>query len=435
MGQIALMDKYQIKHFDKFFPINIKILKYQEFLKSVDNLINKCQNIYNDNIKDPKYIEDNFPIGIKKIKEKIKLEIVELEENNKIPTAATIKKILSNLGMLLLSLNSINQIVPYKQLIVSITNILDYMDEFDISYSLCFIDFNTDKKSLVQKREKEFEDIQMDNHEDNYNKWALYLLKFRKYKKLKSVLTNHGELGLSQEFKEILADKQFQNKIFKFFNSKSIMTFLKTKLEKRISTQIDSNYAGFLHLLTDNKFWNSIMFFTLPKYIKGFVCSYMRIVLNDNFIIFYNVESKEQKKELLRFFLFELIIHELMHFLRRYFLIGIETVKTLTPPGSEESKKNISAGEIGESFIKYVFGFKKIISITLKQAEQFNKLSFESEKDIEELKKIITLEPFFDKESSIYIKFQDSKADLENVTYAKMEGGCLYSFRNINNFK
>ena len=92
MGQIALMDKYQIKHFDKFFPINIKILKYQEFLKSVDNLINKCQNIYNDNIKDPKYIEDNFPIGIKKIKEKIKLEIVELEENNKIPTAATIKK-------------------------------------------------------------------------------------------------------------------------------------------------------------------------------------------------------------------------------------------------------------------------------------------------------------------------------------------------------
>lgn len=433
MGQIVLMDKYQIKDFNKYFPIDIKIPKYKEFLKSICNLVTKCQNIYNDNIKDPKYIVDNFPIGIKKIKEQIKIGLVELEDNNQIPKASIIKSILYNLGYLLTNVIEIKQIVPYKRLIYSITNILDLMNEFDISYSLCFIDFNTDKKSLTL-RKKENKDMQI-NDEDNYNKWALYLLKFLKYNELKSVLTHDGKLSSAQELKEILADKQFQNKIYRFFNSKSIMTFLKTKLEKRISNQIEKKYADFLNLLTNKNFWDSIMFFTLPKYIKGFVWSYMRIVINDNFIIFHKVENNEQKNELLRFFLFELIIHELMHFLRRYFLIGIETIKALTPPGSEESKKNLNAGEIGESFIKYVFGFRKITSITLKQAKLFSKLSFESEKDVEELRNIISLEPSFDKESSIYIKFQDSRKDLENETYIKMEGGCLYSFRNISNFK
>lgn len=263
---------------------------------------------------------------------------------------------------------------------------------------------------------------------------ALYLLKFQKYNKLKSVLNHDWKFCLTQEFKEIMTDKQFQNKIFRFFNSKSIMAFLKTKLNKRISNQTDKSYAGFLDILTDKKFWNSIMFFTLPKHIKGFICSYMRIVINDNFIIFHNVENKEQKKELLRFFLFELIIYELMNFLRRYFLFGIKTIKALTPSDSEKIK-NLNAGEIEESTIKYVFGFKKIILITLNQAKLFSKLSFEYEKDIEELKEIISLEPSFNKESSIYIKFQDSRRDLEDETYIKMEGGCLYSFRNNHKSK
>ena len=51
------------------------------------------------------------------------------------------------------------------------------------------------------------------------------------------------------------------------------------------------------------------MFFTLPKYIKGFVSSYMRIVLNDNFIIFNKCNDKKDKYDMLGFLLFEVIIH------------------------------------------------------------------------------------------------------------------------------
>ena len=436
MGQVTIMDKYQIKDFDKFFPIDIKMQQYKEFLKNVENLIIKCQNIYNNDIKShPENIEDNFPVNIKEIKEKIKSQMVKLEQTNQIPIPPIIRNILNKLWNLLTSVDSIKQFVPYRKLIMPILTELDDMNEFDISYSLCFIDINTQRKSLTQ-REKEYKALKEDYYEDNYNKFALYLLKFRKYSKIKSILINGGNLSLTKEFKEILVDTEFQNKIIKFFKSNSVMRFLESKLEKKITCQINKeSYDDFLKLLNDRNFWDSIMFFTLPKNIKGFVCSYMRIVINDNFIIFHKVENKEQKRELLKFFLFELIIHELMHFLRRYFLLGTETLKAITPPGSEESKKNKSTGEIGESFIKYVFGFKRITSITLEQAKLFSKLSFEDEKDIDELKKIISLEPSFDKESSIYIKFQDSNPDLERVTYAKMEGGCLYSFRGIGDYK
>ena len=440
MGQIALIKEYQIKDLDKFFPIDIKREKYKELLNSMKNLIIKCHNIYNDNIKNhSENIKDNFPIRIKKIKEIITNEIANLErELNLIPKALTIKEILCELGGILLYVNSINELIPYKQLIFSITNIINDMNEYDISYTLCFIDINIISKSLEQ-RKKECRDLKKYSNEENYNDWVLYLLKFQKYDNLKTILTNNKQMSFTQEYKEILADTQFQKKIVLFFKSKSIKAFVKTNLEKRISSQIDdNNYELFINLLSGKKFWNSIMYFTLPKYIKGFICSYMRIVINDNFITFNRVERKEQKNELLKFYLFELIVYELMLFLRRYCLICLENQKAITPPSSQESqinKRTSTSGEIEESFINYIFGLKRITLITLKQAKQFSKLTFESEKDLDELKKIISLEPSSDKDSNIYIKFQDSNSYLKNATYAKIEGRCLYSFRNNSNFK
>ena len=283
------------------------------------------------------------------------------------------------------------------------------MDEYDIFYTLFFIDINTEKKSLERKKEDcpELKKSAKIYDGENFNKMVLYLLKFIKYDKLKSVLNNKNS-SLAKEFKEIIADEEFQKKVNNFFKSNSVYAFLKKKLEKRISCKINEKYKEFLNYLYKKKFWDSIMFFTLPKKIKGFVSSYMRIVLNDNFIIFNNCESKEDKSDMLRFLLFEIIIHELLHLLRRYFLIGIESKDAL---------------------IKYFFGVKRINFLTLRQAKKFKNLTFETEEDIDDLKKIISLEESPNEEST-YIKFLYSNCDISNLTYAKSNGGCLLSFRD-----
>ena len=428
MGQIALRDKYQIHSYENFFPQNIKIKEYNEFLSIIHDLIKECQNIYNDKIKeDMKFIDDNFYSEMSK--KKIEIEN-EINNSNQISKHLIIHKLLLELDALLIHGYKIKKLIPYKELIDSVLSFYNEMDEYDISYTLCFIDINKEKKSLDRKKEDcpELKKSAKIYDGENFNKMVLYLLKFIKYDKLKSVLNNKNS-SLAQEFKEIIADEEFQKKVNNFFKSNSVYAFLKKKLEKRISCKINEKYKEFLNYLYKKKFWDSIMFFTLPKKIKGFVSSYMRIVLNDNFIIFNNCESKEDKSDMLRFLLFEIIIHELLHLLRRYFLIGIESKDAMTPLGSEESKKNKKYGEIGETLIKYFFGVKRINFLTLRQAKKFKNLTFETEEDIDDLKKIISLEESPNEEST-YIKFLYSNCDISNLTYAKSNGGCLLSFRD-----
>lgn len=428
MGQNSLCDKYQINSYNKFFPENLKLKGYNEFLSVIHELIIECQNIYIDKIKeDLQYIDDNFYSEMKR--KKIEIEN-EMKNNSQSTKISAINKILRELDSLLLSAYNIIKLMPYKELLDLIFSYYNVMNEFDISYTLCFIDINTKKKSLEEKKEEcpRLGENSINYNAEKFNKMVLYLLKFLKYNKLKSVLNNKNT-SLAKEFKEIITDIQFQNKVNAFFKSNSIKIFLQKKLEKRITCKLEEKYNDFLALIEKKTFWDSIMFFTLPKYIKGFVSSYMRIVLNDNFIIFHKCTNKNDKYDMLRFLLFEVIIHELLHYLRRYFLIGMESKEALTPPGSEESQKNKKTGEIGEILIKYFFGIKRINYLTLRQTKKFNDLSFETEEDIGELKKIIALEESLDEEST-YIKFLYSNCDLSDVTYIRFNGACLLAYND-----
>lgn len=426
MGQIILSDKYEIYCNNKFFPEDTKKREYNEFLKLIIDLLKEYQNIYNDVIKDDlELLVENLYSQIRKIINEIEKE---MEINNQTSKSSIIAKILLELDSLFLSAYKIKKLRPYKDLIDILCSIFIEMNEYDISYTLCFIGVNVDKKSLEQKKKEcsKLSENCKEYNEKYFNQMVLYLFKFLKYNELKSVLSNKDS-SLAQEYKVIIKDKNFQNKITNFFKSNSVKSFIEKKLEERIFTQIKTKYNDFLDLLQKQDFWDSIMFFTLPKYIKGFISSYMRIVINDNYVIVNNCNSKEDKNDMIEFLLFEVIIHELLHLLRRYYLIGEESKHALTPPGSEESKKNGKKGEIGETLIKYFFGVKRINFLTLRQAQKYKDLTFENEEDIKKLKDIIALDEVPDKKST-YIKFVFSTCDLSNETYIRSFGACLLSY-------
>lgn len=148
-------------------------------------------------------------------------------------------------------------------------------------------------------------------------------------------------------------------------------------------------------------------------------------MINDNFIIISGYNNEERKDSILEFILFELIIHELLHILRRYYQENVESKNALTPPNSEETDKTKS-GEIGEELIKYYFGIPKINSITYQQVNEFKKLSFVKPEDFDELKKIIKMKPS-SKEDLTYAKFNDTSPKIKDTAYAIIEDGCLNS--------
>ena len=304
-----------------------------------------------------------------------------------------------------LGLSSIWKIVelkPYNSLILLLQNHFTRENGFDILYPICFIN--------IKKEESKIKNISSELKKgvfvESFKNALKYELIFDKYLKINEILNNENNESLSSNFKTIIKDKNYQQKVINFYDSESMRTFLRIKIDKDLIHKIEKDYIKFIKYIKSDLFWNSVMFYTLPKYTKAFVSNYMRIVINDNFIIISGYNNEERKDSILEFILFELIIHELLHILRRYYQENVESKNALTPPNSEETDKTKS-GEIGEELIKYYFGIPKINSITYQQVNEFKKLSFVKPEDFDELKKIIKMKPS-SKEDLTYAKFNDT---------------------------
>ena len=427
MGIKILSKNYQIKDYDnKYFPENIKINSFKDFLKAIKDLVDQCLNVYNDKInKNLEFICNEFVVKIKDVKNTIQKFIINLNDNGQIPSKENIALSLLELYKAL-GLSPIWKIVefnPYISLIPLLLNHFNGENDFDILYPICFIN--------IKKEVSQIKTIPNELHKGvfvkSYKNALKYLLIFDKYDKINSILNNENNENLSGDFKTIIKDKNFQQKVINFFDSESMKTFLGIKIDKELILKIEKEYINFIKYIATDSFWNSIMFYTLPKYTKAFVSNYMRIVINDNYIIFSGCKEKEKKDSILEFILFELIIHELLHFLRRYCLENVESKKALTPPNSEEADKKKS-GEIGEELIKYYFGIPKINSITYQQAIEFKKLSFVKPQDFDELKRIIKMKPSLS-ENFAYAKFINTSPKIKDEVYAIIEGDCLNSSR------
>ena len=89
------------------------------------------------------------------------------------------------------------------------------------------------------------------------------------------------------------------------------------------------------------------------------------------------------------FSIFELLIHELFHLLRRLNFQLKSSTEAVTLQNSNDKNSEKSYGEIGERLIYYFFKVKKIVMITYEAAQAFEALSFENEQDSEDLKTIL----------------------------------------------
>ena len=96
------------------------------------------------------------------------------------------------------------------------------------------------------------------------------------------------------------------------------------------------------------------LFFSLPKYIRAFVTNYLRIIINPSFITLKVFKEKENN-QILYFLLFELLVHENFHLLRRIIYCGKESILSLTQTNDKELKENQMTGEIVKRLISYFF--------------------------------------------------------------------------------
>ena len=424
-GTTLLIEKYKIIDSIDYFPKNIKSEKCNQFLNIIKDFANSCYIIYTEKIKNEFYICDGFDSSMKLIKRDLDEIINDLEKDN-------IKDKINNILKKLIEIISfdytkIKEFIPYSQLVSKIKYFVEYHNDNDLLYSLCFLNL----ENPLSEKEINTSDFFEEPSDVNFKKLLYYSSIFNKYAEMKQILNKNNKKLFKDIFSIIIYDENFRKKVYNFYDSNSMKEFLEKKINKELQEKIEKNYSNFINYIKQEEFWNSIIFYTLSKYSKAFISNYMRIVINDYYIYFIQKgqmddEKKEiSKKNILTFYLFIILIHELMHFLRRYCLTNVKSKKAVTPPNSEETSKT---GEIGEELIKYFFGREKIKKITNLQAEKFMKLTFSSNSEFNKLKEIMDMK-LDDEKNSISIKFFNSQNLSSNVITAKIVGNCLLSYR------
>ena len=203
-----------------------------------------------------------------------------------------------------------------------------------------------------------------------------------------------------EDFYSIIDDKQFYNDILHILESDSIKKYVTSKrfyeeiTEKNAKTiniyqfefakdneEFVENYANeyneLMKLLKDFNFFRDLFRLKfLPKGIRAYVDSNMKILINPLYYEFNQNIQNKNKKIILEAVFKILIVHEIMHILK--FM-----------------KNNINFGEIpktprdreaGEMLINYLFGFPVIKNISLDEAKKINNIN--SWEKIEELRTI-----------------------------------------------
>ena len=209
----------------------------------------------------------------------------------------------------LLHLRKVRDIQIFKFYYMIINLLLVHFNEEnedDILYPLFFIQVKNAVNNPIISKNANYESLLLtykipfgDLEEEAFK----YLIKFDKYKKLNSIL-NRDNTDLKSDLKDIIKDTAFQEKVINFYKSDELKEFLKKKIDKDLYEKIKTKYEDFILLISNPKFWDSIMFYTQPKNIKGIITNYLRVVLNNNFIQFNMRDpAPNRKKKILNFYL------------------------------------------------------------------------------------------------------------------------------------
>ena len=210
-----------------------------------------------------------------------------------------------------------------------------------------------------------------DNISDMYNN----------FKNNYDLLIKESEEDLTDEFKNILTDEEFYNKIKNILESKTVKEYLLNKrkfmndnnikiiyeFNEKYDDDLSEGYKNFMNYYYENIdcFNKLIIIKYLPKYKRAFVDPNMKIVINPLFIQLTNElnDDKEKKTEILKSYLIIILIHEIIHLLK--FMKSNNFSKNNIP----QTPNNKEGGKI---FINYLFGIPIINSISYSQAKEIN---------------------------------------------------------------
>ena len=414
-GIEILLKKYKILNFNEFYPEHeaekIK-LNYINFLRE---LLNKVKKEYiNKTLTCPNEDYSKEFDDISKIVKELDKEKIKKDNNIFI---ANIKNCSHKILILIMNLYANNKYLYYVSILLY--EIEDYIpSNINEFFYVNYIHLKNDIDNYInQINESTLNNIRKSQfyNENLIQKLIEYYIKFYKYNNIKNILNDeNGENSVKNIFKEMIKDKTFREKVINLYKSEKMKKFIYLFVDKDERDKLLKYLDNFIILLEKDTFWDKIMFYPLSKYKKAYVANYVRIIINDNYITFKIFNLKE-KYLLLKFILFELIIHELMYLLRRLTLSGVCSELSLTPPNEDDKKKEDLSGEIGERLIKFFFNVNKIQRIILDQAEFFDKLHLKTEEEIGKLEHIFEIESKKKEKEISYAKFCKNQNNREVI--------------------
>ena len=411
-GIEILKRKYNICNFKEFFTEKEEHKIKIDFIELLKDILNKLNEKYtNMTINAPNKDYSKELSEISSIRNELINEVEYFKDNTFISYIFNFIDKICSLKTHLIDNN-------YYKYMLSLLNRLQYSIPNNINefFYINSIELKKDISHYINEvNEQIFIEIQEYKFygEKIMKKLIEYNIKINKYNKMKIILNEENSPdSIKHIFQEIIKEKNFQQKVINFYKSNKIKTFISIYVDKDEKEKIKGYLDKFVSLLEDDKFWDKIYFYPLSKYKKAYVTNFVRIIINDNYITF-NTSDLNEKYLLLRFILFELIVHELMHLLRRLTLGGVSSTLSLTPPNEGDKKNNKLSGEIGERLIKYFFKVNKIRRIILEQAQFFSKLTLESEEEINQLEKLFDIESNKKESNTTYAKFCKNKGDIE----------------------
>ena len=440
--------KYYIYHIINAFSDNDEKLENDfKFLKYGIELLLKNYNI-NDyteyfSEKDKKEIRNKFNLTIKKLL----LNIQQYMLNNKHTNDETKYVLLEKIGKLsgkarYLSGTETKYLENVKSFFDEFSNALKDEKIFESIHRFFFI-FKTEIPEKINKfyysifsfidkikLEKKYKKLErytyFNGFKNDYicdletkNSFLIYYIQFIKSKTMFNELIS-GTNSNKKYFEELLDNKQFRDKIINFYSSQKIKDFIKEKCDDNEKDKLIEKLPYLLDLMKKDDFWKKIMLFPIAKNKMASVENYLRIVVNTEYVKYHNTPDSK-KMPILNLLLFELLIHEIFHYLRRLIFLGRKAKDAITPPSSynkdskdneedsssfekeneeEEKKESLKEhGEIGQRLINYIFHVEKIVNISYSAGKAFENYTLNNEKEIKLLKKILL------KEDSSYATF------------------------------
>ena len=399
-GIELLLKNYNINDFVEYFSEREKAEIRRKFGFTMKQLLSNIQQYMIEN----KYIEDEIKLELYEKINNLCVKARDLfEKETDINYLENVKAFLEELYDTLKDDNTF--IAIYIFIHIFKVEIPEKINEF--YYSLFFFC----DENIADKCYKILDESTcINNFMNNYicdsktkNSFLIYYTQFKKRKRMFLKLIS-GTNSNKKYFEELLDNKQFRDKIINFYSSQKIKDFIKEKCDDKEKEKLTEKLSYLLELMKKNDFWKKIMLFPMSKNKMASVENYLRIVINTEYVKYHNTPDSK-KMPILNLLLFELLIHEIFHYLRRLIFLGKKAKDAITPPSSynKDSKDNEEEeevekdsqkehGEIGQRLINYIFNVEKIVNISYSAGKEFENYTFKNEKEIKLLKKILLKE-------------------------------------------